>query len=194
MSAAGTERQSIQKREVVHRGPVFAVEVCTLKASDGSTIRRDIVRHPGAVTIVAALDDSDSNANAQQILLIRNYRIAVNERLIELPAGKLEPDEQPLAAAARELIEETGYRAGELTPLGQFYTSPGFADELMHVFLATRLVHVGQQLEAGEDIELLPVPVDEVMMMIADGRIRDGKTIAALTLWQGASSRTGDAS
>jgi ADP-ribose pyrophosphatase len=129
------------------------------------------------VTIVA-VDAQD------KLAMVRNFRVAVGDWLLELPAGKLERGEEPRLAAGRELEEETGYAAKEVTALGSFYTSPGFADELMHVFLAEDLSFVGQRLEPGETIQAELVGVDEVWAMIRDGRIRDGKTIAAMTLWR----------
>jgi ADP-ribose pyrophosphatase len=108
----------------------------------------------------------------------------VGDRLWEFPAGKLEPGENPKDAAGRELEEETGYRAGSLRKLGEFFTSPGFTDELMRVFVAEDLTHVGQRLEQDEDIEVQTVSLSEVSAMIRDGRLRDGKSVAGLLLWQ----------
>lgn len=115
--------------------------------------------------------------------MIRNYRVAVDENLWELPAGTLEPGEDPSRAACRELEEETGYRCGRVRRLCEFYTSPGFCNELMRVFVAEDLQFVGQRLEAGEHIEPQIVAVDQAVAMIHDGRIRDGKTIAGLLIW-----------
>lgn len=167
-------KRSAQVRPV-HRGPRFSVEAVSWRDGQGRALEREVVRHPGAVLIVPLLDED-------RLVLIGNFRVAVNERLWELPAGTLEPPEPPLDAARRELEEETGYRAAEVLPLGQFYTSPGFCDELMHVFTARGLEKVGQRLEAGEDIEVRIVGRDEALGMIADGSIRDGKTIAGLHL------------
>ncbi|MEE8460170.1 MAG: NUDIX hydrolase [Phycisphaerales bacterium] len=158
----------------VHRpyqGRLLAVEVVSR-----GLVSREVVRHPGAVLIVPQLDGN-------RLALVRNYRVAVKQRLWELPAGTLEPGERPQIAAGRELEEETGYRAAVIEHLGDFYTSPGFCDELMRVFTAERLEFVGQRLEPHEDIEVGVVTVDEAIAMIDDGRIIDGKTIAALYLW-----------
>jgi len=162
--------------ETTHRGRLFSVEVLSFTDTHGRSVRREIVRHPGAVVIVPILDDG-------RLVLIRNYRIAVDDRLWELPAGKLEPGEEPQHAAARELEEETGYRAGRIRPLTAFFSSPGFADELIHAFCAEDLTQVGQNLEPGEEIEVAELARGEVLAMIADGRIRDGKTIAAVLMW-----------
>lgn len=163
---------------ITHEGPVFRVERREYAPPGGRAFVRDIVRHPGAVTILPVLDDGG-------IVFVRNYRVAVDAPLLELPAGKLERGEDPKEAAGRELEEETGYRAAAIVPLGQFFTTPGFSDERMHAFLATGLTHVGQRLEPGEEITVETVPSVEVWPMIRDGAIRDGKTIAALALWFG---------
>lgn len=161
---------------MTHTGPVFRVESLTVLDRLGRAARRDVVRHPGAVTVIPVLDDG-------RIVVIRNERIAVAERLVEFCAGKLEPGEEPAAAAARELEEECGYRATTVEPLGMFYTSPGFADERMFVFLARGLNPVERRLEPGEEIEVEITTVEELRAAIARGAVRDGKTIGALMLW-----------
>ncbi|MCP3905222.1 MAG: NUDIX hydrolase [Planctomycetes bacterium] len=163
--------------ETTHSGRLLTVEVRSFTDDDGRAVVREIVHHPGAVVIVPVLDDD-------RVVLIRNHRIAVDEVLWELPAGTMEPGEEPAATAARELTEETGYAARHVTALTQFYTSPGFCDELLHVFVAEDLSFVGQDLDAGETIEVVELPRDETLAMIDDGRIRDGKTIAGLLQWQ----------
>ncbi len=140
----------------------------------GSHIRK-FVRHPGAVVIVPILDDG-------RIVLIRSFRASVNRVIYELPAGTLEADEEPALTADRELIEETGYEASLIRPLGSFLTSPGLSDELMHAFAASGLTHVGQSLEDNEDIEVEPVSADEAFAMLDDGRLSDAKSMLALLL------------
>jgi ADP-ribose pyrophosphatase len=162
--------------EIVHAGRIFNVEVVYTTGRDGRPMRRDIVRHKGAVTIVPVLDDG-------RLVMIRNYRIAVDDRLWEFPAGGLEVGEDPRLAAGRELEEETGYHAASIELLGTFYTSPGFADEFMRAYVATGLTEVGQRLEPGEDIEVHRVTPDQLLNMIDDNTIRDGKTIAAGLTW-----------
>jgi ADP-ribose pyrophosphatase len=132
-----------------------------------------MVAHPGAVAIVPLLAPD-------QVVLIRNYRFTVDQELLELPAGTLEPPEPPIVCAARELEEETGYLAGRLEPLCEFYTSPGFTNERMHVFVATDLKPGAQKLEASEQIRVEVLPLAEALEATADGRIVDAKTIAAL--------------
>ncbi len=136
---------------------------------------REIVRHPGAVVVLPLLDDG-------RVCLIRNYRISVNQTLIELPAGTLEPNEEPIQNAERELIEETGYRAAKLQKLHAFYLSPGILDERMHLFLATGLTEGETAREAGEDIDNLVVSWEEAVQMAVDGRIQDAKSIVGLLL------------
>ncbi len=136
---------------------------------------REIVRHPGAVVVLPLLDDG-------RVCLIRNYRISVKQTLIELPAGTLEPGEEPIQNAERELMEETGYRAAQLRQLHAFYLSPGILDERMHLFLATGLTAGETAREAGEEIDNLVVPWEEAVQMAVDGRIQDAKSIVGLLL------------
>ena len=154
----------------------FRVEQVTRKLDDGTLHHRQIVRHPGAVTILPMVDD-------EHVCLIQNYRVSVEETLIELPAGTREPNEPPEMTARRELIEETGYEAATLTPLHQFYLSPGILDERMHLFQATDLQWVGANREAGEEIENLVVPFAEAIDMIHDGQIQDSKTIVGILFY-----------
>jgi ADP-ribose pyrophosphatase len=169
--------RQVQSVTVTHTGPVFRVESCEVVDREGRIARRDIVRHPGAVTVIPVLDDG-------RLVVIRNERIAVNERLLEFCAGKLEPGEDPAAAAGRELEEECGFRAAQIEPLGMFYTSPGFADERMYVFLATGLTAVPRRLEPGEEIDVETCSLEDLRHLIARGELRDGKSLGALMLWQ----------
>lgn len=159
-----------------HEGKLFKVDVLTWTDEMGRSVTREVVRHPGAVTVVPVLDET-------RIILIRNHRIAVDQTLLELPAGKLEPGEEPEKAAQRELVEETGYACDQIRKIGEFYTSPGFADELMHAYLATGLTESHQRLEPGEAITVEVRALTEVLELIHTGGIRDGKTIAALLMY-----------
>lgn len=159
-----------------HEGKLFSVEIVQVRDDDGELREREVVRHPGAVLVLPVLDE-------ERIVLIRNYRAAPDQTLWELPAGKLEPGEDPQAAAARELAEETGYVAKRIRKLGTFYTSPGFADELMHVFVAEQLTPGSQRLEPGEQIEVHIIERNEALRMAMDGTLIDGKSIAALLMW-----------
>jgi ADP-ribose pyrophosphatase len=141
----------------------------------GKSKTREIIRHPGACVIVPLLDDG-------RVCLIRNYRIAVNQTLVELPAGTLEPPEPPHVTAQRELIEETGYRAAKIEFLHAFFLSPGILDEKMHLYLATGLTAGETAREEGEEIENWLVPWPEAVGMVSGGQIQDAKTIVGL-LW-----------
>lgn len=155
---------------IVYRGRKYALE---LLDRDGHEFA--VLRNPGSVVVLPILP-------GQRVVMIRSERPAVGRTLWELPAGTLDPGESPDAAARRELEEETGYRAAAMTPLGRFYTSPGFTDELMTAFLGTELSHVGQRLEPDERLEVQPVTVEEAMNMIDSEELCDAKTIAALLL------------
>lgn len=153
---------------------------------DGATHDREIVLHPGAVAVVPILDDG-------RVCLIQNYRTAVDETLIELPAGTLEPGEDPLETAHRELTEETGYRAARMDLLKSFYMSPGILQERMHLYRATGLTDGEAHLDQGEQIDRLEVPWPDAMAMAYDGRIQDAKTLIGLFFcdWASRSAASG---
>lgn len=157
----------------VYRGPRFEVRAAILPGADGATVQRDAVVSQDAAVVLPLLD-------AVTVVLIRNERFVVGDTLWELPAGTVEPDEDPQVCAARELAEEAGYEAGRLTALTRFYPSPGMCTECMHAYLAEQLRHVGQALDANERIVVETRLLDEAMKMIERGEICDGKTIAAL--------------
>jgi ADP-ribose pyrophosphatase len=131
------------------------------------------VVHPGAVVVLPLLE-------GDRVVMIRNYRHAVEKELWELPAGTREPGESPIETAGRELEEETGYRAGGMKPLCEFYTSPGVSTERMFAFVATDLTPVPQRLEDGEQIRVEVVPIARIRSMLMDGELADGKSIAVL--------------
>ena len=160
-----------------HEGPVFRVEVLEYEDPERGPVRKDIVRHPGAVLVIPIEDDG-------RLVMIRNRRVSVKRWLIEFCAGKIERGESPLESARRELAEECGRHAGRLVEVGRFLTSPGMSDELMHVFEARDLSPTDQRLEPGEDIEVQVMSVDQIESMIREGTIDDGKSIAALSQWK----------
>jgi len=141
----------------------------------GNPLERHLILHPGAITVLPILDDG-------RVVLLKQYRVAVEKHLIELPAGTREPDEEPIITAGRELVEETGYIAGKIEPLTVFYSSPGILHEEMHLFLATDLKPGPSHLEDGEDIQLLLADWSEVRRLIFSGEIQDAKTLVGL-LW-----------
>lgn len=155
------------------RFSVYGIE----KTVGGKTYQRQAVVHPGAVVILPLLND-------KTVLMIQNYRFAVGESLWELPAGTLEPDEDPKQTATRELIEETGYQSENIQFLTHFFTSPGICSEKMHAYLATDLTFVGQHLEETEEITVHPFSWNQVMGMIKEGNIKDGKTLATLLYYR----------
>ena len=152
---------------------LFTVEHRVYTHGGGEPVTRDVVVHPGAVVVLPVLDD-------QHIVMIRNYRYILEHELWELPAGTREPNEEPIETARRELEEETGYRAGRMAPLMEFYTSPGICTERMHAFVATDLTPVGQNLQGSERIVVETVDVSEVRRRLMAGEFCDGKTIVVL--------------
>lgn len=168
---AATESQG--EPQVLLTAARFRVEAVSRTDATGRVHHRQVIRHAGAVTVVPLLAD-------QRVCLIRNYRVAVDRTLIELPAGMLEPPEDPQVTAARELEEETGYRAGQLTPLPAFFLSPGILDERMHLYLATQLTSGPARREPGEEIENLIVPWQQALGWALDGTIEDAKTLVGL--------------
>jgi ADP-ribose pyrophosphatase len=159
--------------EILFRAQRFCVESVVQKTADGRQLVREIVRHPGAVVILPILSDG-------RVVFVKNFRAAVNETLIELPAGTLDHDEPPIKTAERELAEETGYRAKTIEPLLTFCMSPGILDEKMHLFLATGLTAGETALEEGEEIESFLCPWDDAIELVRCGEIRDAKSIASL--------------
>ena len=168
--------RAMKSRELLLSNSLFQVARLTFEGPDGGEIVRDVIEHRGAAVILPLLDDG-------RVVLIRNVRRTVGKVLWELPAGTLEPGEAPEVCAAREVEEETGYKAGKLAPLTSFYASPGILDERMHGFLATDLSPSKQSLDADEEIEVFPIPQWQVRDMLKDGHIEDGKTIALLLYW-----------
>jgi ADP-ribose pyrophosphatase len=171
-------------REVVHRGRKVQVVLDTTVLPDGSTIRRDIILHPGAVVILPLVADD-------RVCLLRNHRFIVNETLWELPAGTLEQDESPDKAAVRELAEETGYTAGRWRKVAECYASPGCLSELMHIYVAQDLTPGPPRPEKDETLEPLVIDWGQAVEWAVDGTIRDAKTIAGLLLWDRLRSAVG---
>jgi ADP-ribose pyrophosphatase len=166
--------QTVASERVFH-GRVFDVRVDRVRYCDGAEHRLDIVEHPGSFTIVAM-------PSAGEVVLVKQYRHAVSKALWELPAGTAHPGEDPAAGAARELAEETGYRAERISPLCSLYATPGFCTEIMHFYLAQGLQAGEQMLDEDERIEVATFSRDEAWRLVAQGEIADMKTVLAL-LW-----------
>jgi ADP-ribose pyrophosphatase len=163
----------VPKSQKIFQGRKFRLEQRDVPGRDGKPRRYDLVVHPGAAVVLPILDDG-------RIVLISHYRFAVEQNLVELPAGTLEPPEPPAECARRELAEETGYLAGKLEPLVSFYSTPGICTEQLHAFVATELAAGETALEPGERIQVVPMEYGEALRAIGDGRITDGKTIATV--------------
>ena len=163
--------------ELVHRGPVVSLAVGSFTAPDGTTFERQVVHHPGAVSVVPVAGEA--------VLLVRQYRAALDAELLEIPAGKRDvPGEPPEVTAGRELVEEVGREAGRIELLAQFHNSPGFCDEHSFVFLGTELTEVPHDRQGIEEahLEIVEMGLDEVPARIADGTLRDAKTLIGLLL------------
>jgi len=171
-------RPKILSSRVVFRGPVFTVASDRVREPGGITARRDVVRHSGSVVVLAV----DESRPEPRVLLERQYRYAANDYLWELPAGRVDPGEQELAGAKRELLEETGYTASSWSRALKFYASPGFLDETMVIYLARDLRKGKAQPEEDELIRVRFWPLSAALRMVASNAIRDAKTITGL-LW-----------
>lgn len=165
------------RSETLLKGRAFAIRRDWMKAPDGRETKFDIIEHSGSV-VIAPLD-ADGN-----LLFVRQYRHATGQDLLELPAGTLEEEEDPAVCAAREIREETGYAAGKLERLGQFYLAPGYSTEFMVVYLATELAHDPLEADADEFISVERVPVAKALEMARRGGMPDAKSLAALFLCQ----------
>jgi ADP-ribose pyrophosphatase len=183
----GMGKDRFEYDNLVFKGRVAEFHRVGVRMPDGRVVQRDFVHYSGAAVILPVLGDGS-------IVMIRNYRFAVEEPLLELPAGMIDGQELPEATAARELIEETGYTAGRIEPLGSFFTGPGTTDERMYAYLASDLQAGSQRLEAYEQIRVEAHPAEEVRRMVADGTIHDAKTIAALALYWLKRGRSGEES
>lgn len=169
------------KSKVSYKGKVFSVTTDTVTEPGGVTSTRDVIQHNGSVIILAV--DRSVNPADPTILIERQYRHAAGRFLHELPAGRIEPGEAPLAAAKRELIEETGFRAKKWSKLVKYYASPGFLAETMQVFLAEDIRPGVAEPEPDEKISLQQVPLSELLAQIETGQILDGKTILSVLLF-----------
>lgn len=155
------------------QGRIFTVKVHDVTLPDGKKSTREIVEHHGGVGIIAVTPE-------REVYMVSQYRIAADEMMLEIPAGKLEHGENPYDAGMRELEEETGYSAKSLVPLGEYYATPGYCTEVLTLYLATELEYKGQHLDDGEFLNIKKIPLDELYSMVMDNKIRDCKTAIAI--------------
>ena len=161
----------------IFKGKIIELEVQDVQLPNGEESKREIINHPGAVAVVTFTQEG-------KLILVKQFRKALEKAIAEIPAGKLEVGEDPLECAKRELEEETGVMAKTWTKLHSFYTSPGFANEIVHVYLAEDL-EIGQlNMDEDEFVERIDVTMDEANQMILSEEIHDAKTIYAIQYWQ----------
>jgi ADP-ribose pyrophosphatase len=163
----------VRQRSEVYRGRIVNLTVDHITTGNGIDTLREVIHHPGGAAVVPVLENGD-------VLLVRQFRYPMGESLLELPAGKIDHQEPPEQTALRELAEEVGFQAGKLEKIAEFYSTPGFCDELLHVYLATGLVPVGTRHDEDEEIEILRFSREELKVLLRTGQIRDGKTILGI--------------
>ena len=173
------------EKKTVYKGNILTVKSGRVQMDNGEAVPFDIVEHAGGVAVVPLLTphpgDNIDHSMGPSVLLVRQPRVAVAEELLEIPAGKREAaDDDVMARARAELEEETGYRAGRLVQVADFFVSPGFSTERIVVFLAFDLTYVGAHPEATEEIAVVRLPLDAVVQMLDNGRFHDSKTIIGL--------------
>jgi ADP-ribose pyrophosphatase len=154
-------------------GRVFKVKVHDIELPDGKKSKREIVEHHGGVGVIAVTPEKD-------VFMVTQYRIAADEMMLEIPAGKLEKGENPYDAGMRELEEETGYKTDKLTFLGEYFATPGYCTEKLSIYLATDLEYKGQHLDPGEFLNVSKIPLDKLYEMVMNNEIRDCKTAIAI--------------
>ena len=170
--------------KLAYKGKVFSVYTDKVEEPGAGINVRDVIRHNGSIVILAV--DESKNPGDPDIILERQYRHAAGQYLLELPAGRIEPNEAPLAAAKREMIEETGYRAKRWTHLTKYFASPGFLGESMNIYLARDIREGTATPEADEQIEVIRLPLSEVLALIAADKIHDGKTLIGVLFYDAA--------
>lgn len=167
--------EEVKASRVVYRGKLVNLRLDEVKVRNGSTVLREVVEHPGAAVILPLL-------GPKKLVMVRQYREAVGEVLLELPAGTLRPGERAVDCARRELEEETGYRAGRIRRAFSCYLAPGYSNELVHVFIARELSVGKASPEQDESLKRVSMSLDQALRMMRRDKIRDAKTIAAM-LW-----------
>ena len=170
------------KADRIYSGRVLNLDEDTVRFPDGSTGQLEMIRHPGASAVLPFLDDPSSPD--PRVVLIRQFRHATDDFIYEVPAGRLDPGESAEQCATRELAEETGYQASQLDHLTTIYTTPGFTDERIHLFMATGLVPGSHDREVDEFLELHQFHWAEVLELVRTGKVMDGKTLSAIMFVQ----------
>lgn len=163
----------INHTRTLYQGRVFSLEKENVTLGNGNTTDLDVIHHPGAAAMVPLTDDG-------QVIMLRQYRHAIRQDIWEIPAGTLEPGEDPESCARREVEEETGYKAANLVRLGQIIPVPGYSNETISLYLCTGLSPTAQNLDRDEQITVQSVPLTEALAMISSGEIQDAKTITGL--------------
>lgn len=161
------------KKNTIYTGRIINVRNDTALLPNGKTAAREVVEHPGGVTVAALTPE-------HELLFVRQFRYPYGEELLELPAGKLERGEDPLESGKRELREETGATARDFRDIGKFYPTPGYCGEIIHMYFASSLSFGEQDLDADEFLTMQRIPMEEAVRMVLDNKIRDGKTQAAV--------------
>ncbi len=163
----------LSTKDDIFNGRIFKIKVHDIELPDGKKSKREIVEHHGGVGVIAVTPE-------REVFMVTQYRIAAEEMMLEIPAGKLEKDEDPYDAGMRELEEETGYKTDDLTFLGEYYATPGYCTEKLSIYLATDLEYRGQQLDPGEFLNVSKIPLDKLYEMVMNNEIRDCKTAIAI--------------
>lgn len=163
--------------QTIYEGKVITLKVDEVELPNGKTASREIVTHPGAVAVMAITDDN-------RLVVVRQFRKPLERTIVEIPAGKLEPGEEPVVCAHRELEEETGYTTQTMQHVASCYTSPGFANEIIHLYRTNGLIAGEAKPDEDEFVELMHITIEEAQQLIAAGEICDAKTIMAVYAWQ----------
>ncbi|MCL2106618.1 MAG: NUDIX hydrolase [Oscillospiraceae bacterium] len=166
-------RETTVKENIVFSGKIITVRNDDALLSNGKPCRREVVGHPGGAVVAALTEENE-------LLFVRQFRYPYGELVLELPAGKLDPGEDPLCACRRELLEETGAAAGLYKSLGRFYPSPGYCGEVIYMYLARELTFTAPKPDEDEFLQVSRIPLDEAVRMVLAGEIPDGKTQAAV--------------
>ena len=168
--------EKLLRQEPIYKGRVINITKDEVVCPNGQTSLREIVHHRGGVAILFKVDD--------KFIFEKQYRYAMNEEIIEMPAGKLEEGEIPIEAAKRELLEETGYRPLEMIHLGDSYPTPGYSTEVIHLYYCPKAVKEERHLDNDECIDLIYLTLEEIEEMIAQGKIKDSKSVASIFLYK----------